>query len=102
MTPLDCPAPTELEGFVAGTLPRPRMDDVAHHVSQCPDCEKALASLDGLADPLMRCLRRIDLLSGTIDFVPPPLLAAARSAREPPGPAALAGRPPARVGRFEL
>src|SRR5262245_15042018 len=96
----DCPEPLDLAGFVAGTLSRQRTAEVARHVSGCADCERALASFDELPDPLLSRLRRTDLLdAGTVDYVPAPLLVAARSAL---GPVAPAEPPPRRVGRFEL
>jgi len=79
--------------------------DVARHLSQCADCDRALASLDeGAPPPLLAHLRGLDLPGPiTIDYVPAPLLDAARSAlaaaREARAPAA---GPPRRVGRFEL
>src|SRR5207244_3535238 len=106
MRTTDCPEQAELAGFAAGALSRPRMVDIARHVSQCAGCDKALASLDeGAAPPLLAHLRGLDLPGPiTIDYVPAPLLAAARSAlasaREVRSPNA--GPPPRRVGRFEL
>ena len=101
MHPNGCPGQSALAGFVAGSLTRTALDEVARHVSACADCEKALAGLDSLPDPLLARLR--DSARGdppTADYVPAPLLAAARSARAEPAPPA----PPAprRLGRFEL
>jgi eukaryotic-like serine/threonine-protein kinase len=101
MDPNGCPGQSALAGFVAGSLTRAALDEVARHVSACADCEKALAGLDSLPDPLLARLRdatRAD--PPTADYVPAPLLAAARSARDeraPPSPPA-----PRRLGRFEL
>jgi serine/threonine protein kinase len=94
----DCPDDDELASFLAGTLSRPRMADVATHVGTCPACERALATLDSLADPLLKRLRQADgPASSTCDFVPPDLLVAARNGLDRP-----AGGLPCRLGRFEL
>jgi tRNA A-37 threonylcarbamoyl transferase component Bud32 len=99
MVPTHCPNAAALAGFAAGTLSGVQMTALAGHVGHCPDCERALAELDGLADPLVGRLRTLESASsGTTDYVPPRLLAAALAAREAPA----AARVPRRLGRFEL
>jgi serine/threonine protein kinase len=103
MSPPGCPGEAELASFAAGILPRTQMALLAGHVTHCPACEHALAALDELSDPLLGRLRQLEPAgSSTLDFVPPRLLAAALSAREPNG-----SEPPVlptcrRLGRFEL
>jgi tRNA A-37 threonylcarbamoyl transferase component Bud32 len=100
-TTTDCPGQAELSGFASGTLPRAQMAAIADHVGLCSACERALAGLE-LADPFLAQLRDLDPGDpSTTDFVPPRLLAAALTAREPQQlpPDRL---PPRRLGRFEL
>jgi WD40 repeat protein/tRNA A-37 threonylcarbamoyl transferase component Bud32 len=58
MSPLDCPTQDQLSAFHLGELPEPDLTRVAEHLEQCPNCDRALRSLEGGSDLLVRRLRR--------------------------------------------
>jgi hypothetical protein len=74
MTERICPASEVLAAFSVGKLPPVELEAVAGHLEDCPRCQSALQSLDGLADPVLASLRRVEApagtLTGTGDTVP--------------------------------
>jgi serine/threonine protein kinase len=104
MHPPGCPEPAELAEFATGNLPRPVFARVADHVEQCSACASTLEAFDG-ADDLFLCRLRESAEQGraTDHYVPPRLLALARSAcSATPGDARLSVHGPRRLDRFEL
>jgi serine/threonine protein kinase len=96
MHALDCPDRAELAQFATGNLSQRTFDRVARHVEGCPDCEAALAALDGSTDPFLAPLRRAareEVPAGPP--IPEELLAAARAHGLP-------RRGSQRLGKFEL
>jgi tRNA A-37 threonylcarbamoyl transferase component Bud32 len=80
MNPPRCPSPAELRGFAVGNLAAADIDRIAGHVLECEACDRALGSLDSVADDL---LKNLDGLSPEVPpAVPLPdaLLQVARSA----------------------
>jgi serine/threonine protein kinase len=104
MQPSCCPELTELAEFATGGLPRPAFARIADHVERCASCASTLAAFDGLADPLLAHLRQPPEGDSTTDpYVPPELLAVARSARgQPPKNGGPSADKPRRLDRFEL
>jgi len=51
-----CPSATELRDFAVGDLVDADVDRIAAHVLDCESCDRALRSLDGLTDGLLRSL----------------------------------------------
>ena len=52
-----CPSPEVLRAFTNGDLSETRLDGLGEHLESCPDCERQLARLDGLADTVVLELR---------------------------------------------
>src|SRR4051812_38969570 len=116
MNPPRCPSLAELRAFAVGNLGEPDIDRIAGHVLDCESCDRALRSLDGMTDGL---LRRLDRFSPDTRFtgpVPEALLQVARSAGRSSGGgscpdvsldsgrrlARMLGEGACRLGRFEL
>jgi serine/threonine protein kinase len=104
MPSLGCPEPAELAEFATGNLPRSAFARVADHVEQCSACASTLEAFDGADDRLLGRLRQSAGQGNTTDpYVPPRLLALARSAGSigpnEAGPSAGGLR---RLDRFEL
>jgi eukaryotic-like serine/threonine-protein kinase len=99
-----CPSPAQLSEFVVGNLSRAVFARVADHVQHCVACESVLRTLDDRTDPLVAQLRQpVRGEAGTVDWVPQPLLAAARAARREGGTEVwLSQSGPRRLGKFEL
>src|SRR5262245_34158511 len=112
--PSRCPSPAELRAFAVGDLAEGDVDRIAGHVLECEPCDRALRSLDGESDPLLRNLEGLDAPSVPL---PQTLLRIAQGAARSssgescPGHLTLdAGRRlarmlaegPCRLGRFEL
>src|SRR5262249_36178093 len=99
-----CPDPSDLEGFVLGTIDGEDFARIADHVERCGDCARSLDALDGLCDPLVT---RISLSTlrpePAATPLPRPLLHALRAGswhrRQDPWGAAGG---PRRIGKFEL
>ena len=49
-----CPSPAELRAFAVGDLGEGDIDRIADHVVGCEPCDRALRSLDGMTDGLLR------------------------------------------------
>jgi serine/threonine protein kinase len=116
MNPARCPSPAELSAFAVGDLVDADIDRISAHVLDCEPCDRALRSLDTMADGL---LRRLDGFRPDARFavpLPEALLRAARSAGRLPGGdsspdmaldsgrrfARMLGEGACRLGRFEL
>src|SRR5258708_15135967 len=56
MNPSRCPSPAQLRAFAVGNLGDADIDRIADHVLDCEPCDRALRSLDGMADGLLRSL----------------------------------------------
>jgi serine/threonine protein kinase len=56
MNPPGCPSPAELRAFAVGDLGDADIDRIARHVLDCEPCDRALRSLDGMTDGLLRRL----------------------------------------------
>jgi eukaryotic-like serine/threonine-protein kinase len=54
----ECPTPQELTAFHMGDLPESALAEIAAHLENCPACEVAVQTLDGLADPVLLACRR--------------------------------------------
>lgn len=52
------PTPEELSGFLLGTLPIEKFDDLAGHLEACPTCQETIHNLEAHADTLLESLRR--------------------------------------------
>src|SRR5690349_9163933 len=102
MTTTGCPPPTELWGFVTGTLPRPAFERVANHVERCAACDTHLQRFDGPADPLQVQLRQPPAAGVPPDTVSPALLRALQSTRPGAGGPWSGADRPRRLGKFEL
>ena len=99
MAPAGCPEPAELAEFATGDLPRAALARIADHLEGCSACASTLGTFDELADSFLSRLRRsAKQEDATVPFVPPRLLEAARSARQPREPDA----GPRCLDRFEL
>src|SRR5215204_5751112 len=98
-----CPSPEELHAFAVGDLPDADIDRVAGHVLDCELCDRALGSLDGTADGLLRSLNG---LGASDPPLPETLLRAARGADVSLDSgrrlARMLGEGGCRLGRFEL
>jgi tetratricopeptide (TPR) repeat protein/tRNA A-37 threonylcarbamoyl transferase component Bud32 len=72
-----CVEAGELQSYLLGDLHDSRAAAVAVHLEGCSSCEEHAARLDGLIDPVLRCLRRAflgDALGGgrdTVSWSPP-------------------------------
>jgi tRNA A-37 threonylcarbamoyl transferase component Bud32 len=112
-----CPSPAELRAFAVGNLGDGDIERIADHVLDCAPCERALRSLDGVTDGLLRSLEGLQGADGpTADTLPEALLHVARSAGRSscgePHPdvaldsgrrlARMLGEGSCRLGRFEL
>src|SRR5438034_599698 len=99
-----CPSHAELSEFVLGNLSRPVLARVAGHVANCPACETVLWTFDDLVDSLLTRLRQPQGNDAVpVEVVPPPLVAAARSARgQSSSLPRSASSMPRRLGKFEL
>jgi len=51
-----CLPPEQLQAFALGQLPDDDIDRIAGHLAECAACDRALQSLDGTTDELVRCL----------------------------------------------
>src|SRR5579871_1594354 len=80
MSRTECLTPDELTGFHLGDLPENVLEELAGHLENCPRCEEAVRSLEGLSDPVIDAYRR--------------------SVQN--GPMTVPGAPPARVGEYEI
>jgi serine/threonine protein kinase len=97
---MPCPSATDLRNFALGNLSREVLDQVAAHVTDCPQCEAVLQELDATQDALLSGLRG-EGVSSVASTVPPQLLRAAREVRGQRPRLAL-GDGPRRLGKFEL
>jgi serine/threonine protein kinase len=64
-----CPSAEALFAFVIGTLPEAAIAEIERHLNQCPACELAAQSLEGVSDPLIGGPRR---RSDPTDVAAPP------------------------------
>src|SRR5262249_7133221 len=97
----ECVSEEQLRAFLLGDLPEGPAQAVAGHLENCPECEAAARRLDGLADPLLRSLRRA--LAPEADRTTP--LAGGRAEEDPtphPQRPVPAPPPPGRVGGYEV
>jgi serine/threonine protein kinase len=105
MDAMSCPDRDQLERFAVGWLAGPEFLRVVDHVEKCPACEETLQALDGPSDPLLSRLRGLTEARETgLEPVPPGLISAARSSRNP-GAASTwhwAEEGCRRLGKFEL
>jgi tRNA A-37 threonylcarbamoyl transferase component Bud32 len=105
-----CPSPAELHAFAVGNLGDADIDRIADHLLDCEPCDRALRSLDGVTDGLLRSLERFNDPDARPSVpVPEALLRVARGASCPDVSldsgrrlARLLGEGPCRLGRFEL
>src|SRR5579871_363040 len=114
--PPRCPSPAELRAFSLGDLGEANFDGIAEHVLHCQACDRALRSLDGMTDELIRCLSGLRPDAALSAPLPEALLRIARGAAHStpsgsPGDMALdsgrrlarmLGEGVCRLGRFEL
>jgi tRNA A-37 threonylcarbamoyl transferase component Bud32 len=114
--PPRCPSPAELRAFAVGDLGDTDIDRIAGHVLECEPCDRALRSLDGLTDGLLRSLGGLSPEAQLSAPVPEPLLQVARNAGRSSGGvsssemsldsgrrlARMLGEGACRLGRFEL
>jgi anti-sigma factor RsiW len=92
----DCVPEEQLRAFLLGDLPEGPARAVAGHLEGCPDCEAAARRLDGLADPLLRSLRRA--LAPEEGRATPVIVGQADGGSIPDPPRPIPGR----VGGYEL
>src|SRR5436309_16117122 len=78
--PPHCPSPTELRAFAVGDLGDADIDRIAGHVLGCESCDRALRSLDGMTDGLLRSLNGLPPDAPFSATLPEELLQVARSA----------------------
>jgi tRNA A-37 threonylcarbamoyl transferase component Bud32 len=111
-----CPTPAELRAFAVGDVGDADIERIAGHVLDCEACERALGSLDGETDGLLRSLDRIGPEVPPTVSLPQALLQVARRAGHMPeglpGPdvsldsgrrfARMLEQGSCRLGRFEL
>jgi tRNA A-37 threonylcarbamoyl transferase component Bud32 len=116
MNPPFCPSQAELLAFAVGDLGSTDVDRIAGHVLDCEPCERALRSLDGLTDELLRKLNGINRDGEPSPALPETLLHVARAAGRSSGGgsstdvaldsgrhlARMLGEGACRLGRFEL
>jgi eukaryotic-like serine/threonine-protein kinase len=114
--PPRCPSPEELRAFAVGELGDADIDHIAGHVLDCEPCDRALRSLDGTTDGLLKSLNGFGPDAPSSPALPGALLrvarGAGRSSRGGPGPdvsldsgrrlARMLGEGSCRLGRFEL
>jgi hypothetical protein len=103
MPSADCVTDDELRAFLLGDLQEHLAEQIATHLSSCPDCEAAARRLDDSTDPVVRSLRQA--LRGRAGDEPGPdgEAPAAEGSGEHPIPCG--GPPPAglpRVNGYEL
>src|SRR5262245_15322052 len=84
-TPPPCPSPAELRAFAVGDLGAEDIDRIAGHVLRCEPCDRALWSLDGTTDWLVRSLTGLTADGQSAEPLPGPLLQLARSGWRSPG-----------------
>src|SRR5436309_15530810 len=78
--PPHCPSPTELRAFAVGDLGDADIDRIAGHLPECEPCDRALRSLDGMTDGLLRSLSGFGPAAPRSAPLPEALLQVARSA----------------------
>src|SRR5262245_49099651 len=114
--PSRCPSRAELRAFAVGKLGDADIDRIAGHVLDCEPCDRALGSLDGTSDGLLRSLNGFTTDAQPPAPLPEALLRVAQSAGrsscgEPPPDvpldsgrrlARMLGEGGCRLGRFEL
>ena len=54
----DCPSLNTLSDFVLGNLSVSELGTVAGHLDGCPECERKIGQLDGMADEFVMAMRR--------------------------------------------
>src|SRR5262245_2137177 len=106
-----CPTPAELRAFAVGNLADTDIDRIAGHVLECEGCDRAMRSLDGMTDGLLRSLESFSPEAQIALPLPEPLLRVARSAGGSCSDVSLdsgrrlarmLGEGTCRLGRFEL
>src|SRR5436305_861053 len=116
MNPPRCPSPEQLRAFAVGDVGDADLDRIADHVLRCQACDRALQSLDGMTDGLLRSLNGFRPDTALPAPLPEALLrvaqAAGRSSCGETCPdvsldsgrrlARMLGAGPCRLGRFEL
>ncbi|HKB35232.1 MAG TPA: protein kinase [Gemmataceae bacterium] len=116
MNPPRCPSPAELHAFAVGDLGDADIDRIAGHVLECEPCDRALRSLDGMTDELLRSLNGFRPDAQLSASLPEALLRVALSAGHSSGSdscpdvsldlgrrlARMLGQGACRLGRFEL
>src|SRR5258708_39859194 len=81
MKPPPCPSPGELRAFAVGDLGDADIDRIAGHVLACEPCDRALRSLDGVTDGLLRSLEGFNYADARPSIlIPEALLRVAQSA----------------------
>ncbi|HLJ97041.1 MAG TPA: protein kinase [Gemmataceae bacterium] len=97
-----CPSPAELSEFATGNISGPLFETIAGHITQCPECEQALAAYDEVSDSLVSQLRQSPPKPAAI-FSPLPqeLLGVLRSIRRQ-RPVLASWADLRRLGKFEL
>src|SRR5438270_70802 len=80
MPPPRCPSPAELRAFAVGDLGDADIDRIAGHVLDCEPCDRALRSLDGTTDGLLRSLNGFGPDAPVSAPLPEALLRVARGA----------------------
>src|SRR5690242_5882853 len=75
-----CPSATELRAFAVGDLGAADMDRISGHILDCEPCDRALRSLDGMTDDLLRSLHELRPQTQVSSPLPAGLLQVARSA----------------------
>jgi tRNA A-37 threonylcarbamoyl transferase component Bud32 len=111
-----CPSAGELRAFAVGDLGGADIERIATHLLDCEPCDRALRSLDGVTDGLLRSLNGFSTDESLSVPLPEALLQVARSAARSScgGPcpdvsldsgrrlARMLGEGTCRLGRFEL
>jgi serine/threonine protein kinase len=112
-----CPTPSELRAFAVGDLADGDIDRISDHLLDCEPCDRALRSLDGVTDDLLRSLEGFKAEPRPAVPLPEALLRVAQSAigRSSCGElcadvsldsgrrfARMLGEGSCRLGRFEL
>lgn len=115
-TPPRCPSRVELRSFAVGDLGEADVDRIAGHVLDCEPCDRALRSLDGETDGLLKRLDGFSPDARSSALIPEALLRVARSAGRSSGGescsdvsldsgrrlARMLGEGACRLGRFKL
>src|SRR5690349_13742795 len=83
--PPRCPSPAELRAFAVGDLGAEDCDRIAGHLLDCEPCDRALWSLDGMTDGLLKSLHGLSPDVQPSAPLPEALLRLARSAWRSPG-----------------